>query len=126
MTALGWAGFMAGGAIGASARYLLDGVVGARSTGLFPWGTFVVNLTGSLAAGLLVGAALYHALPTTLGAVVGGGFLGAFTTFSNFTFETVRLWQQGCAGRAAANALGTAVAGAAAAGAGVALALALA
>ncbi len=121
MTAIGWLGVMAGGAMGASARYLLDAVVGARTRALFPWGTFVVNVTGSLAAGLLAGAALHQPLPTELRVVIGGGFLGAFTTFSTFTFETVRLWEQGCAGQAAANVFGTAVTGAAAAAAGVAL-----
>lgn len=121
MTAIGWLGVMAGGAIGASARYLLDAVVGARSRGLFPWGTFVVNVTGSLAAGFLVGVALYHPVPATLRVVVGGGFLGAFTTFSTFTFDTVRLWQQGCTGQPAANVFGTTVSGVAAAAAGVAV-----
>lgn len=121
MSAIGWLGIMAGGAMGASARYLLDVVVGARTRGLLPWGTFVVNVTGSLAAGFVVGIAHHHPLPTTVGVVVGGGFLGAFTTFSTFTFETVRLWQQGCAAQAAANVFGTVVTGAAAAAAGVAL-----
>ena len=68
--------------------------------GAFPWGTFVVNVSGCLILGLLTGLGLYHGLGPTCGTIVGTGGLGAYTTFSTFTFETVRLAEEGAAGNA--------------------------
>jgi len=107
---LAWLVFIAAGALGAPARYLVDGAIGDRTEGVFPWGTFVVNATGSFALGLLTGLAL------------GTGFCGAYTTFSTFSFETVRLIEEGAVNEAVRNSLGTLVVGAAAAAAGLALA----
>jgi CrcB protein len=122
VSALGWVAFVAAAAVGAPLRYLVDGAVGDRTEGVFPWGTFVVNVTGSLLFGFVTGLALYHAFPATPKVVLGTGFCGAYTTFSTFTFETVRLVEEGAPGEAFRNALGTLVAGALAAGAGLALA----
>jgi len=119
---LAWLVFIAAGALGAPARYLVDGAIGDRTEGVFPWGTFVVNATGSFALGLLTGLALYHALPATPKLVLGTGFCGAYTTFSTFSFETVRLIEEGAVNEAVRNSLGTLVVGAAAAAAGLALA----
>lgn len=122
MTPLAWIAFVIAGAVGAPLRYLLDGAIAERSRGVFPWGTFVVNVTGSFALGLLAGLGLYHGLSPTLRVVVGTGFLGAYTTFSTFTFETVRLVEEGARNEAIRNAVGTLAAGAVAAAAGLALA----
>lgn len=115
-------GVAVAGAIGAPARYLLDGFVQDRTAGAFPWGTFVINMTGSLALGLLTGAALYHAFPSTPKVILGTGFCGAYTTFSTFTFETVRLLEDGDVTEAFLNAAVSLTVGLAAAAAGLALA----
>jgi CrcB protein len=122
MSPLGWAGLVVAGAAGAPVRFLVDGAVGARTEGVFPWGTFLINVTGSFVLGFLTGLGLYHAFPNTPRVVLGTGFVGAYTTFSTFTYETVRLLEQRASATALANALGTLVAGAAAAAAGLALA----
>jgi fluoride exporter len=121
MSPLAWVAFIAAGALGAPVRYLVDGFVGDRAEGVFPWGTFLINVTGSLALGFLTGLALYHGFPDTPKVVLGAGFCGAFTTFSTYTFETVRLVEEGAINEAFRNALGTLVSCAAAAAAGVAL-----
>lgn len=115
-------GLMGAGALGAPCRYLLDALVQGRTEGAMPWGTFVVNVSGSLLLGLITGAALYHAFPATPRVVLGTGFCGAYTTFSTFTFETVRLWEQGDVADALANVALGLVAGTIAAAAGLALA----
>ncbi|HYL52596.1 MAG TPA: fluoride efflux transporter CrcB [Acidimicrobiia bacterium] len=119
---MAWVAFVAAGAVGAPLRYLVDGAVQDRTEGVFPWGTFVVNASGSLVLGFLTGLALYHAFPDTPRAIVGTGFCGSYTTFSTFGFETVRLAEEGATSEAFRNALGTLAAGIAAAAAGIALA----
>ena len=122
MTPAVWAGLVVAGAVGAPARYLLDGLVDDRTLGAFPWGTLVVNVSGSFLLGLLTGAALYHAFPSTPKIWLGTGFCGAYTTFSTFTFETIRLLEEGALADALANAVASLVIGSAAAGSGIALA----
>jgi CrcB protein len=122
MSPLAWVAFVAAGAIGALLRYLIDGAIGDRTSGAFPWGTFVINITGSFLLGFLTGLALYHGFPDTPRVVLGTGFCGAYTTFSTHTFETVRLLEDGARSDAARNALGTLAAGVAAAAIGLALA----
>lgn len=122
MSPIAWVAFVAAGAIGAPLRYLVDGAVGDRTEGVFPWGTFVINVSGSLLLGFLTGLALYHALPTEPKLVLGTGFCGAYTTFSAFTFETIRLVEEGALAEALRNAVGTAITCAAAAALGIALA----
>jgi CrcB protein len=122
MSPLAWVGFVLAGALGATARYLLDGFVGDRTEGAFPWGTFVVNASGSCLLGLVTGLSLYHAFPTTPKLIVGTGFCGAYTTFSTFTFETVRLLEEGALYEGLTNALGNLLACTGAAAVGLALA----
>ena len=86
MSPLAWAGFVAAAAIGAPLRHVVDVSISERVQGRFPWGTFVVNATGSLFLGVLTGLALYHAFPKTPKVILGTGFCGAYTTFSTFTF----------------------------------------
>ena len=122
MTPVGWLAFLVASAVGAPVRYLIDGAIGDRTRGAFPWGTFVINVTGSLLLGFLTGLALYHGFPKTPRLVLGTGFCGAYTTFSTHTFETISLLEDGAAPEGAINALGTLVAGLAAAAVGLALA----
>ena len=122
MSPLAWVGFVVAAAIGAPLRYAVDGYVGDRVEGAFPWGTFLINASGSLALGLLTGLGLYHAFPKTPKLILGTGFCGAYTTFSTFTFETVRLVEEGAVEEAFRNATGTLLICAAAAALGLALA----
>jgi len=82
------------GGLGAVARFVVDGVVRARSVVAFPLGTLVINFSGSLILGLLTGLTMAQLLPDTVRLVVGTGFLGGYTTFSTASFETVRLVQE--------------------------------
>lgn len=122
MSPLAWVAFVLAAALGAPLRYAVDGYVTNRLGGAFPWGTFVINVTGSFLLGVLTGLALYHAFPTTPKLVLGTGFCGSYTTFSTFTFETVRLGQEGEVRAAFRNTLATLTTAAAAAAAGIALA----
>jgi CrcB protein len=121
VSSLAWIAFLAAAAIGAPARYLLDGWVQDQTRGAFPWGTFTVNITGCLILGLLTGLGLHHGLDTTTRTVLGTGGLGAYTTFSTFTFETVRLAEEGALDEAFRNAVAGILVGLAAASAGLAI-----
>jgi fluoride exporter len=125
MSPLTWVLFVVAGAVGASVRYLVDVAVTERTGGLFPWGTMVVNVSGSLVLGLLTGLALYHGFPEAPRLVLGTGFCGAYTTFSTHTFETVRLIEDGALAAAARNAAATLLATTAAAALGLLLAAAV-
>jgi CrcB protein len=110
-----------GGAVGAPARYLADGFVQSRTRGVFPWGTFAINVSGSFVLGVVTGAALYHGLGPLPKAAIGAGFCGAYTTFSTFSYETVRLLEEGAVVTASLNALASVAVGLVAAAAGIAL-----
>ncbi|TQM65000.1 fluoride efflux transporter CrcB [Humibacillus xanthopallidus] len=117
---------LAGGVIGAPLRYLTDLLIQSRHDSLFPWGTFTVNIAGSLVLGAVLGAASTGALPAAAVAFIGTGICGALTTFSTFGFETVRLLEEGSVGTAALNAVGSLAAGLVAGSAGWFLVTALA
>jgi len=119
---LAWVGFVIAAAVGAPVRYLVDGAIAERAEGVFPWGTFVINASGSLLLGALTGLGLYHAFPKVPKVILGTGFCGSYTTFSTFTYETVELLEEGALNEAARNALGTLIVGAGAAALGLALA----
>jgi CrcB protein len=120
-----WLLVIAGAVVGAPLRYLTDRAVQARHDSVFPWGTFVVNVTGSLVLGLLTGAVSAGAAGPHLQLLIGTGLCGALTTYSTFSYETLRLTEAGAGLYAAANVVASLVAGLAAAFAGVALAGAL-
>lgn len=115
----------AGGLVGAPARFLVDQVVNSRTRGVFPWGTYAINATGAFVLGLISGLALYQGLGHIPSAVIGTGFCGAYTTFSTFSWETVRLIEEGTPSAAIWNIAGSLVVGLAAAAAGMALAYGL-
>jgi len=110
-----------GGAAGAIARYQVGAAIQSRTPSVFPWGTFVVNLTGGFALGVLTG------LGVTGDAllVLGTGFLGGYTTFSTWMVEAQRLGEDAEFALAAAYLLGSMLAGLASTAAGWALAGAL-
>jgi fluoride exporter len=114
-----------GGFVGAPSRYLADRAVTRRYDGTFPWGTIVINVSGSLLLGFLTGLGLIHVLPRFDQALVGTGFCGAYTTFSTFAYETVRLVEDGRVARAGANVVASMALGLAAAAAGLWIGLAL-
>jgi CrcB protein len=111
-----WLLVVGGAMVGAPLRYLTDRAVQARHDSVFPWGTFTVNVTGSLVLGLLAGAA------THLQLLLGTGLCGALTTYSTFSYETLRLAETGARRQAAVNVAATVVAGLGATFAGAALA----
>jgi fluoride exporter len=117
-----YAGVAVAGAIGAPARYLVDGFVQSRHRSTFPYGTLLINASGALVLGFITGLVLYHAFPRTPQVLLGTGFCGAFTTFSTFTFETARLAETGERGRALVNVVGSVAAGTLAAALGLVLA----
>jgi fluoride exporter len=106
---------------GAVCRYLVDRAVQHHTGAVLPLGTLTVNLTGSLALGFLVGLGLYHGLGDDVRTVAGTGFVGTYTTFSTFAYETVRLLEDGSTLEAFANAAASTVPGLLAVGAGLVL-----
>lgn len=78
-------------AIGAVARYSLDGVVQRRYPSVVPWGTFVINVSGSFALGIVAGLAGHHGLGQRWQMVLGAGLLGGYTTWSTYMWETFAL-----------------------------------
>lgn len=114
------------GFFGAISRYWLDGLVSRLTGGQFPWGTFVVNVSGCFAIGfltaLLTGKVLPHPMVRTAVLV---GFIGAYTTFSTFAYETVQLARGGAFLMALANVSASVVVGLVAAWGGIMLADAL-
>jgi fluoride exporter len=114
---------MAAAAVGAPLRYIVDQAVQHRREGAFPLGTFVINITGSLLLGLLTGLARHHGLSATTLTVLGTGLLGAYTTFSTFSYETVRLLEDGALYEATLNIAASLAVGLAVAAAGLGLTL---
>lgn len=113
------------GGVGAVARFVADGLVRSRVSGALPWGTVLINVTGSLLLGLVTGMLGAQLLSPELQLVLGAGFLGGYTTFSTASVETARLLQERRVLYALGNLLGTLVVGAAAAAVGLVLGAAL-
>lgn len=110
------------GAAGAISRYALDGWVSDLVHGQFPWGTFVVNVTGAFALGVVVAVTTERLLPHPNWRVgLGIGYLGSFTTFSTYSYESVKLAEDGAIGLALLNSVGMLAVGLIAAACGLAL-----
>jgi CrcB protein len=108
---------------GAVARYVTDRVVQHQHDSEFPYGTFLVNATGSLLLGLISGLAAHHGLTSGPAVVASAGFCGGFTTWSTFAYETAALAETGALREAAVNVAGSVTVGLLAATAGFGLAL---
>ncbi len=118
---------MAGGAIGAGARYLVGQATAALLGQSWPYGTLIVNIGGGLAMGLLAGILARMALPSeAVRLFVGVGILGGFTTFSAFSLEMVTMLERGALLTAAGYALASVVGSVIALFAGLSLARGLA
>lgn len=98
-----------GAAVGAPARYLTDRWVQSRHDSVFPWGTLTVNVVGSLVLGVVVGAA--DAIPSVMATALAVGFCGALTTYSTFSYETLRLLETRARLYALANVVVSLIAG---------------
>ncbi|GLF96523.1 CrcB family protein [Streptomyces yaizuensis] len=94
-----WLLVAAGAAVGAPLRYLTDRAVQARHASPLPWGTVTVNAVACLLMGLLMGASV----PPAAYSLLGTGLCGALSTYSAFSYETLRLVERGRAGLAAAH-----------------------
>lgn len=107
-----WVGL--GGFLGANTRYWLGEWIQSRTGPAFPWATLAINVSGSFILGLFMAAATRNfsvTAPPALRLLFAVGFLGAYTTFSTFTFETLALLQTGHPARALWNAGGSLAAG---------------
>jgi CrcB protein len=120
-----WLLVIAGAVVGAPLRYLTDRAVQSRHDSVFPWGTFAVNVSGCLILGLLTGAAAAGAADSHLQLLLGTGLCGALTTYSTFSYETLRLTETGAGLYAVANIVGSVTAGLGAVFLGVTLAQAV-
>ncbi|HEY3415182.1 MAG TPA: fluoride efflux transporter CrcB [Armatimonadota bacterium] len=101
-----------GGGGGAVARYVLGGWISVRAGPGFPWGTLVINASGSFVLCLLATLALERfTLSRTWFIALGVGFCGGYTTFSTFSYETLRLAAEGSWARAGYNVVASVAAG---------------
>ena len=116
---------IAGAAVGAPLRYLSDRAIQSRHDTVFPWGTFTVNVLGSLILGIIAGAVTAGGASPQVQLALGTGFCGALTTYSTFSYETLRLLEGDARLFAAANVVASIVAGLGAAFLGVALSQAI-
>jgi fluoride exporter len=110
------------GGVGAGLRFLVDGLVRGRLGARLPWGTALINVSGSFLLGLLTGL-VTRGMPPEVLAVLGTGLLGGYTTFSTASIETVRLLQQRRIAASLLYGLGVLVLSVAAAGLGLLLAV---
>jgi fluoride exporter len=101
-----------GGALGSIARYQLAAVIQARVPVGFPWGTFVVNITGCLLMGIVVTLLTERlVVHPNWRFLIPIGFIGAYTTFSTFEFETFRAVSDGAWLIGGLNVVGSVIAG---------------
>ena len=101
-----------GAVLGANARYLLGGLVADRLGAAFPYGTLIINVTGSFLIGIVMTVVTERVLaPAWVRPAIAIGFLGSYTTFSTFSYETLGLISSGSVLAAGVN-IGASVAGA--------------
>ncbi|HEX3805368.1 MAG TPA: fluoride efflux transporter CrcB [Gaiellaceae bacterium] len=119
-------GVALGGALGASARYSLDRFIEERSNAIFPWATFVINVSGCLLIGILTEQLVdRHHLPAWIRVGVIVGMIGGYTTFSTFSQEAFSLIESRDFGTVIVYAAGSVVTGILAVWAGTVLGRAL-
>jgi CrcB protein len=94
------------GGFGAVCRFAGDGLIRVALGRVFPWGTLIINITGSFILGILTGLVLYRHGSTNAKLIIGTGFCGGLTTFSTASFETVRLVEEHKLDSAVLQALG--------------------
>ncbi len=94
-----------GGAVGSVLRYFVSGLGSRWGNGIFPWGTLLVNLTGSFLIGLAWGLLGREDIPPQTRLFLFIGIFGGFTTFSTFTFESFNLFRDGNIKMAVSNLL---------------------
>lgn len=82
------------GGLGAVARFTIDGLIRAIVGRQFPWGTLIINISGSLVLGMMAGLVLSGQAGADAKLIIGTGFCGGFTTFSTASFESVRLIEE--------------------------------
>ena len=105
-----WVGIA--GFFGAIARYSLGGFISEHTAGAFPWETLVINVSGCFALGFIFTLLTERFLPhPALRIALTVGFIGAYTTFSTFAFETMRLAEDGAVLLATVNVLASVGAG---------------
>lgn len=101
-------GIAVGAAVGGLARYFVAAFIQQRAGTTFPWGTLIVNLSGSLLLGFIVRYAVATpGMSFEMRALLTTGFCGGYTTFSTFSFETATLLEDGQYERASAYAFGS-------------------
>ncbi|MBL1080188.1 fluoride efflux transporter CrcB [Nocardia sp. 2] len=122
---MSWLLVILGAMIGAPLRYLTDRYIQARHGTVYPWGTFAVNAVGCLVLGMLTGATVAGAADSEVQLVLGTGLCGALTTYSTFSYETLRLAQTGARSYALLNVAASVLTGIGAAFTGTALAQAI-
>jgi len=106
MSAVSWADaalVIAGGALGAGARWLASTAAAERLGGSFAWGTMLVNLAGCFLIGVVVGLADRAIMTRGFRVFLATGFLGGFTPFSTFSLESLRMFTAGLWGRGVLN-----------------------
>ncbi|WP_318209885.1 fluoride efflux transporter CrcB [Streptomyces sp. SJL17-1] len=103
---MNWLLVVAGAAVGAPLRYLTDRAARARFGPGFPWGTFAVNVVGSFVLGLLTGVT-----SAQVQLLLATGLCGALTTYSTFSYETLKLYEDGAKGYAVLNVAASLAAG---------------
>jgi CrcB protein len=119
MTPLVFIAVAVAGGLGAACRLFIDGIIRTRTKATYPIATMVINVSGSLLLGVATGLLIGGVLPQQWHLIVGGGFLGGYTTFSTASFESVRLLQERRYLLSALNGLGMLVLSVAAAALGL-------
>lgn len=82
------------GGFGAVLRFVSDGMIRTVLGRKFPWGTLIINVTGSFILGLMTGLVVHEQVGHSTLLIIGTGFCGGFTTFSTAIFEAVRLIEE--------------------------------
>ncbi|HEY3780516.1 MAG TPA: fluoride efflux transporter CrcB [Fimbriimonadaceae bacterium] len=80
-----------GGFLGANARYWLGGMISGRVSPGFPWGTFIINVTGSFVIGIIMASIIGFNWGRPWQLLLVTGILGGYTTFSSFSYESIQL-----------------------------------